>query len=75
MPAPQYCNIIASGTNLKVAHRHTLELYTASAHLPLSPQDVFLHPFLGQLLGFHILGVLFKPGVLKTLLTGETSPK
>ena len=51
-----------------------LQCGAVSAHLPLPPQDVLLHPLLGELLGLHVLGVLFKPGVLKALLTGQTSP-
>lgn len=44
-------------------------------YLPLPPQDVLLHPLLGQLGGLHGVGVLFQPGVFKTLRAGQPSPE
>lgn len=45
-----------------------------SCYLPLSPQDVLLHPLLGELLGLHCVGVLLQPGMFKTLSTGKPGP-
>ena len=42
-------------------------------YLPLPPQDVLLHPLLGQLLGLHGVGVLLQPRVLETLSAGQPS--
>lgn len=43
-------------------------------YLPLPPQDVLLHPLLGELLGLHGVRVLFQPGVFETLRAGQPSP-
>ncbi len=47
--------------------------YHLDPDLPLSSQNVFLHPLFGKLLGLHVGGVLFEPGVLETLIAAQTS--
>lgn len=42
------------------------------SNLPSASQYVLFHAFFGELLGFHVLGVLFKPLVLHTLFTGQS---
>lgn len=44
------------------------------SHLPAASQDVLFHPLFGQLFSLHISGVLFEPGVLKTLSAGQPGP-
>lgn len=44
-------------------------------YLPLPPQDVLLHPLLGQLGGLHGIGVLLQPGVFEALRAGQSSPE
>lgn len=41
-------------------------------YLPLPSCHVLLHPVLGQLLGFHVLGVFHQPWVLKALGAVQT---
>lgn len=43
-----------------------------TTNLPSASQYVLLHAFFGELLGFHVPGVLFKPFVLQALCTGQS---
>lgn len=64
--------IVSDFLSLCLSSRQKQHGRIETSNLPSAPQYILLHTFFGELLGFHVLGVLFKPFVLQALCTGQS---